>query len=96
MNIKIPAPQGSKNSLIPLCDIIRIENCSLSFFEASAYNLYIIEAADEGDECFTLFSYRQKQDMLFAYQTISTLLKDRTKEPIVLEMVPIKAGLLTG
>ena len=91
MNIKIPAPYGCKGSQISLCDVVRIENCSLSFFEASAFNLYIIEKADKGEEFFSLFSYRQKEDMLFAYNTIISLLKEKKKGTITLEMEPMKA-----
>ncbi|MEJ8756269.1 hypothetical protein WG947_04630 [Pontibacter sp. H259] len=93
MNIKIPAPYGLTTSLISLSDIVRIENCSLTFFKATAYNLYIIEKAEKGEEVFSLFSYHQKQDMLFAYNTIIQLLKDKKNKSITLEMEPMKGAL---
>lgn len=88
MNIKIPAPQGTKRSLISLVDVVRIENCSLTFFNASAYNLYIIEKANKGEEFFSMYSYKQKKDMLEAFNIISSLLKAKSVEPITLQMEP--------
>lgn len=90
MNIKIPAPQGGKISFISLVDIIRVENCSLTFFGSSAYNLYVVEKVYKGEEFFSLYSYKRKEDMLLAYNTISSLLKERPVETITLEMAPVK------
>jgi hypothetical protein len=90
MNIKIPAPQGGKISFISLVDIIRVENCSLTFFGSSAYNLYVVEKVDKGEEFFSLYSYKRKEDMLTAFNIISGLLKKKSDEPVILEMEPVK------
>lgn len=93
MNIKIPAPHGCKASLISLVDIIRVENRSINFSNGSSYNLYIIEKVHKGEEYFTLYSYKQKKDMLFAYDTINSLLKEKKTEAVTLVMAPMKASI---
>lgn len=91
MNIKIPAPQGGKISFISLVDIIRVENCSLTFFGSSAYNLYVVEKVCKGEEFFSLYSYKRKEDMLAAFDIISSLLKKKSAETIILEMEPVNS-----
>ncbi|NDK55157.1 hypothetical protein [Pontibacter fetidus] len=90
MNIKIPAPQGSKIAYISLVDIERVENCSLTFFDSSAHNLYVVEKATKGEEFFSLYSYKRKEDMLTAFNLINGLLKKKPAETIILEMEPMK------
>ncbi|MBC5775487.1 hypothetical protein H8S95_15525 [Pontibacter sp. KCTC 32443] len=91
MNIKIPVPKGCRSYSVPLVDIVRVENCSLTFFNTSAHNLYIIEKARKGEESFSLYSYRHKKDMLFALQTITDLLKKKSVKSVVLELEPMKS-----
>ncbi|MER2996479.1 hypothetical protein [Pontibacter populi] len=90
MNIKIPIPIGSKGYLIPIVDILRVESRSISFADAGAYNLYIFERTTTGDELFSLYSYKQKQDMLAAFSIISSLLIQKSKELVMLELEPMK------
>ena len=90
MNIKVPVPKGSERYIVSLVDILRVENRSLSFFGAGAHNLYIFEQTSKGDELFSLYSYGQKQDMLDAFSIISSLLKQKSKEQVLLELEPMK------
>lgn len=91
MNVKISAPHGCNGTSIQLSDVIRIENRSLSYFKVCAYNLYIVEKKPNATELFTLFCYKEEKDMLHAYNTIASLLKDSPSEAVTLEMVPMKA-----
>jgi len=90
MTIKIPVPHGQKTTFITLKDVLRIENCSLTYFKKSSHNLYIIEKLGRNEEVFSLYTYPKKQDMLFAYNTIQQLLKDKADKSIVLQLEPMK------
>lgn len=89
MNVKILAPHGCNGTSILLSDVVRIENRSLSYFKACAYNLYIVEKKPHTNEFFTLYCYNEEKDMLRAYNTIASLLKDSPPEAVILEMVPM-------
>ncbi|WP_299819526.1 hypothetical protein [uncultured Pontibacter sp.] len=89
MNIKIAAPNGCINYLVPLSDVTRIENHTLSFFEKRVYNLYIIVGLHQGEEAYTLFSYQKEEDMLSAYNCIAALIKKKSPQHIMLEMEPV-------
>ena len=89
MHIKVPIPQGSKSYIVAIVDILRIESRSVSFIDTGAHNLYIFEKTTTGDELFSLYSYKQKQDMLAAFSIISSLLKQKSKKAVMLELEPM-------
>lgn len=88
MNIKIPAPYGSEGLSISLIDVSRVENRSFAFFESCMYNLYIVVRAHQKEDLFTLYSYKEEKEMLFAFETISSLLKNKINDCVTLEMEP--------
>ena len=90
MTIKIPVPYGQKTDFITLKDVLRIEKCTLTYFKKSTHNLYIIEKLGRNEEVFSLYTYPQKADMLFAYNTIQQLLQDKTNTSVVLQLEPMQ------
>ena len=89
MNIVIPVPCGSSASFISLCDVVRIESRTLSFFESSMHNLYIVMKLNQQEDEFSLYTYHQEKDMLLAYDLIADQLNRKAEEPITLAMRPM-------